>query len=546
MKKQFFRSLCLTACAAVLFSGSAVSAAANSDSDSITSINFTNDGTYLSGVYAGCTPALINAGVEQCGRIAVLRGSETLADDAAVRTGDTVQLLFGSNVAQSLTVAVTGDATGDGKVSATDLLTVQMAILGSVSLTGANHKAALASGGDSLSASDVLALSQYVLGINAPTKMDGFYNSEGYINAVPVFVGNPGLERYNNSSKGSIFARNPWDMKAYNGKVYIGSGDYDKNASPTYIACFDPETDSATLFQSSIADEQIARFCIIDGKLVAPGIDQIGAFEHYLYLNEDGTAFVDYLLAYDSRVHTFELANFDGKIFAGTGTNTNSARSAVMVSSDGGKTFTDIDVVKDGNVINGKTVGGFSRSREFMEYNGELYTLFTQTGATGYNGLYKYNAASNRFEYFGSIGNLAAGYSLLNKNGYITYMYLQDKFAFAGKYVACNGYLLTSTDMKTFSPNYFAGKSAYYMDMVEVGGKLYVLTATENSDGSFTNAVYSTTDTENCNKVMQFNSSTFMRCMEYVDGMFVFGAGTRYVDGANTDCGSIYRVCVDF
>ncbi len=546
MKKQFFRSLCLTACAAVLFSGSAVSAAANSDSDSITSVNFTNDGTYLSGVYAGCTPALINTGVEQCGRIAVLRGSETLADDAAVRTGDTVQLLFGSNVAQSLTVAVTGDATGDGKVSATDLLTVQMAILGSVSLTGANRKAALVSGGDSLSASDILALSQYVLGVTSPTKMDGFYNSEGYINAVPVFVGNPGLERYNNLSKENIYARNPWDMKTYNGKVYFGSGDYDQNASPAYIACYDPADDKAEIFQSYLADEQIARFCIIDGKLIAPGIDQVGAFEHYFYLNEDETAFVDYLLAYDSRLHTFDMISFGDKIFAGTGTGGNSTRSAVMASSDGGKTFSDVNVVKDGNVINGKTVGGFSRVCELMEYDGSLYAMFRQSGVSGYDGLYKYNTAENCFEYFGDLGYLRSGYSLLNGNGYMTYMYIQDKLEFAGKFVACNGYLLTSTDMLNFTQNTFAGTDAYYMDMVEIGGKLYVLAATENSDGTFTNEVYSTADAEKYTKVMQFTTSTYMRCMEYVDGTFVFGAGARYVDGASTDCGSIYRVRVDF
>ncbi|MBQ2389396.1 MAG: dockerin type I repeat-containing protein, partial [Clostridia bacterium] len=272
MKLNVKRLVSLTLATAVTVCSLAINGSAASTYE-ITSVNFTNDGTYLTSVYAGCTTVHVDAGIDQKGSVKFFRDGTEIEAGTKVVTGDTIKLYRNNSVKQTLSIVVSGDVNCDGAVTAADLLYAQMAILGVNSLEGAPLMAAKMSGGSSLSAADLVAMRQYVLGFTAPTVMDGFYNSDGYINAVPVYVGTPAFERYDNSAADIIFARNPWDMQTYNGKVYIGSGDYNSNKAPSLIACYDPETDKATVFQDRLDDEQVSNFAIIDGRLIAAGID---------------------------------------------------------------------------------------------------------------------------------------------------------------------------------------------------------------------------------------------------------------------------------
>ena len=110
----------------------------------------------------------------------------------------------------------------------------------------------------------------------------------------------------------------------------------------------------------------------------------------------------------------------------------------------------------------------------------------------------------------------------------------------------CTGELFTTDDMYVYTQLGFGGSSAIYTDMIVKDDTLCFLAITENDDGTFTNTVYKTEDLKKFTKVLEFTGSTYMRSMEYVNGAFIFGAGTRLNDSASTDCGSIYRVRVDF
>ena len=555
MNKRFLRTLsvCVATASVMASLTLAPTTAGAAKVTFITSSNFTVDNGYLRGVYAGSTPAHINAGVDQNGSVNLYRGTTKLGDSEKLQTGDTVKLMNGSSVAQTLSLVITGDVNGDGKLNAADLLYTQMSVLGVRELTDLNLKAAEMSNDGELTAADMAILQQYALGIGTPTVTDGFYNSDGIFYAVPVNVGKPGIARYASNDQANNIARSVWDMQTYNGKVYFGSGDYDKNQSPAYIGCYDPETDEAYIFQDKIDDEQVERFCIIDGKLVVPGIDPANnSVMHYFYLNEAENSFVNYYMNTNGRLHNFDMISYDGKIFLGGGTNSNVYASAAAVSTDGGRNFSDVGVYYNGNIVNGYTNGGWGRVYNYFVVGGELYALFYQYSTTdggNYAGVYKYDAEANRFNYYSSVSVFDSGYShsyyVSNKvSGFISYTFCQAAITVGDKLAICNGNLLITKDMKNYT-KIEPISGIVFTDLVYANDTLYALAMVPNTDGTATNYVYKSTDLSNFTEVMRFKASTHMRSMEYVDGTFVFGAGARANDTASFDSGTIYRVKFD-
>ena len=72
-------------------------------------------------------------------------------------------------------------------------------------------------------------------------------------------LGIPLSERYPEG----IRARCPWDMTVFDGKLYIGGGDYDANSGPVDIWCYD--IDNGTWENSgTVPDEEINRFAVIN------------------------------------------------------------------------------------------------------------------------------------------------------------------------------------------------------------------------------------------------------------------------------------------
>ncbi len=365
-------------------------------------------------------------------------------------------------------------------------------------------------------------------------------------------VSNPGLERYPEGEQDN-FARSVWDMQVYDGKVYFGSGDYEANKSPTYIGCYDPKTNEAYIFQSGIADEQIDRFCIIDGRLLAPGIDPSESWVmHYYELNDDQTAFECISMPSNGNLHNFDIAYFDGKMFLATGTNENKTVAGALVSTDGGENFAAVEVINGDTVVNGQNVGGFSRVYDYFEVGGNLYALFFQhsnTDGKNYNGIYKYDADKNQFVYHSSedIFKEARAYAYYgedNINGYLHYGYAKDSVSIGNKLAICNGYLLVTEDMKDYT-RIEPKKNLVFTDIIKSGDTVFALAMRQNGEDDFTNFVYKSTDLESFTEVAKFDSATYMRSMEYIDGMFVFGAGTRVHSTASKDSGTIYRMKVN-
>lgn len=183
------------------------------------------------------------------------------------------------------------------------------------------------------------------------------------------------------------FANCAWDIKIWNGQVFRGAGDYDKNSGATPVFAYDI---AAQKWQNygTVPDMAIHGYEVIGGTLCAAGIDPSGGWElgNYYYL-EDGKWKKKRTIP--NGIHNFDMIEFDGKIFAGMGTE--DVDDTVAVSTDGGESWSYVPLYnKDGQRFD--TTGyKWTRTYEFTQYNGQLYALLSfQMGIGSKHMLFRY------------------------------------------------------------------------------------------------------------------------------------------------------------
>ena len=167
-------------------------------------------------------------------------------------------------------------------------------------------------------------------------------------------------------------ANTAWDIKVWNGQVYRGAGDYNENAGKVPILSFDIAT-NRWQFHGDMPDQAIHSYEVINGTLYAPGIDPTGSWDagNFYYL-KDGKWKT--MRTIPNGIHNFDMIEFDGKIFAGVGTE--DADDTVAVSTDEGASWTYVPLYKDGQPLD--TSGyKWSRTYEFTRYNDQLYALIS-------------------------------------------------------------------------------------------------------------------------------------------------------------------------
>ncbi|MFH2124840.1 MAG: hypothetical protein ABIJ50_15330 [Pseudomonadota bacterium] len=157
------------------------------------------------------------------------------------------------------------------------------------------------------------------------------------------YIGNPysAIPKF----KKNIYARNIWDMIAFQGKVYLGAGNSSNtgpspNAGPVPVISYNPETNSfETVFTTS--EEQIDVFYIFDNKLYIPGHDPRESWElGNLYSSDDGRQWQK-KRTIPKAIHTYCLYYFKGKLFAGVGTKKG---AGIAVSEDFGDSWKELSL----------------------------------------------------------------------------------------------------------------------------------------------------------------------------------------------------------
>ena len=107
------------------------------------------------------------------------------------------------------------------------------------------------------------------------------------------------------------------ELMEFNGRLYIGYGDATVNTGPTDVIYYDCEKD-VYVKEFTVEEEGIYTYGLIDGRLAIPGVDATESWElGNMYVLED-TGWVK-RRSITHGIHVFDLASFDGKWYAATG-----------------------------------------------------------------------------------------------------------------------------------------------------------------------------------------------------------------------------------
>lgn len=272
-------------------------------------------------------------------------------------------------------------------------------------------------------------------------------------------------------------AKTPWDMIIHDGYLYVGGGDYDVNISPVHAYRFNLSTEEWEKC-GSIPDEQIRNFLVFDGELYIPGTDPTSDWSFGNFYRLEGSEFVTYRTI-PNGVHCFDLEKLDNKLFAALGVK--HAGFPVVVSTDNGKSFQSVPVIKD--------------DHSYIPEE-RVYTLF-RLGDSLYavlgNNIYRYDDGAFRFEC-----------SWANKfvQTYRFYTPIGARTVFKDKVYFTSGCLFAFKDVNNLE--YIPFDNQTVSDVLVYNGRLYTLSFTQNENGIYVNTIKCSADGESFETVFEF------------------------------------------
>lgn len=271
-------------------------------------------------------------------------------------------------------------------------------------------------------------------------------------------------------------ARSPHDMILWEGRLYVGAGDYSANTGPIGLWCYEP-TGGEWQYEGTVPDEAITRFAILGGTLTAPGTDPTGEWELGNYYVRNGDSWQT-LSTIPGGIHNFDMAEYDGKLFAGLGVE--AGHFPIACSEDNGQSFYPVEMRRNGIAI--ETNGNFSRVYDLFLHGGKLYAAFFQQnqGADPTYELYRYENGIFVFDnqWYGKLANLT-----------FTSGIVAAKAEFKGRTFFTTGYLYVTADMNSLTQVQFP-KNELIADLIVAGDALYVLGSEAQAEGSYRISVW--------------------------------------------------------
>ena len=346
------------------------------------------------------------------------------------------------------------------------------------------------------------------------------------------YLGNIMMGSYPDDSAQMVFARNVWDMQTYRGKVYFGGGDYDANMGPCDIYCYDSQTGKIDKSASALPDEQIARFVTADHTVFLPITDNIGSGKGGYFKLENGVwQCCRYI---DGALHCFDMVKYAGRYFAGIGLDYGDNLNSAIKASVDGIHFDNVDIYRDGRKARVDS-DSFGRCYDLFTYGSGLYAYYRADTGDYFNGLYRYDGESNRFEFISTM------FLPLNcRNSYENYLTVQSKFEFGGKMFFINNCVICTDDFAAYT-TLALPHGAVARDGWVRFGKMYITAAVQKGDGRYDNYVFAVDSSGGVEEIICFTAAGYCVSFEYCEDCFLFAIGTSRTQ-LKTECGSIYKI----
>ncbi len=201
-------------------------------------------------------------------------------------------------------------------------------------------------------------------------------------------------------------------LSGFNGKLYIGFGDYGANTGPINISYYDPV--SATFSASLVAarTEAVYLYRTINNQLFAPAIDPQGQLMNYLFAK--GEPWSDPTLTGSpsgyqiDAFHVFDMAALGNNLYAVGQDFLNSA--AVWKSTDGGTTWSE-----DFSEAPSDPLNDAARYYFIFAYNGKLYVQANDVNSSMFPNSKVYDGTSwtsgpDLFTPVTQLGEVSTGY----------------------------------------------------------------------------------------------------------------------------------------
>lgn len=295
----------------------------------------------------------------------------------------------------------------------------------------------------------------------------------------PIDLGIPTEEWYSYN----MLARCVWDMTIYDDKLYVGCGDYNNNTGGVPVMYCALDDLGNWQREGALLDEQLSRFLMLDGKLTIPGWDPKDTPEYGCYYQlEDGKWKTHNGLP--DGLHNFDLVRYDGKLFAGIGAVKG---ETPIVVSDNGTDFERVPMLRNGVPVDTKD-GECIRTYNLWVFNDTLYADFyyykNLTDNKQTMEVYRYE--NGTFVWCSGLGkklNMAGIGSVNLSKPWADAVVDDTLFITVGR-------LYMTTDMVMFTeipvPN-----NAWVYDIYTYNDTMYLLTAFQETNGTYSVAVYS-------------------------------------------------------
>lgn len=351
-----------------------------------------------------------------------------------------------------------------------------------------------------------------------------------------TLLGTPLSARYADNTP-RVYARNIWDMHAYDNKIYFGGGNSSNsapaaNAGPADLWSYDIISQDF-IKEYTVDDEQIHRIREFDNQLYIPGHDARQSWALGNFYRLEANQWKKYRTI-PNAIHVYDIYKWNNKIFAAIGPQSPSKN--IQVSDDNGLTWKNAEYTNDKNF----TISNSSR----------IYSIFPLSEKLQASDSYAstYTGQGNIFHQITDIKEAKALYD--GEKG----SRIERPLVFKGYTVYIVGAthndhqylplaLRYAKDLQNVERHELPEKTLP-RDILVKGNYLIVLLSKQKGDDTYYNTVMVTSDlsaeTVQWKELFGFTTETFARSFEYLNGAFYFGLGCE-TDDLKQATGSILK-----